>query len=202
MPTSNRLRKAFRRFRASYLGIDRHSFHIAQGFAQLHDLFGWSLADDFARLWIYHNVFDFIAVKQEPRRLVAGLVGDPASSGPSVEQSEWLLEEAREDFQRARQTRDALDEQRNETERGLERADRSLRDPVRSVVQTEGTASKVLDQYREAQREVDRLREILSFLSSWDCVPPRWDLRDISVLAREGLPGPYGFRGVCHGPAP
>ena len=115
------------------------------------------------------------ARKEEPRRLVAGLVGEAPSSGPSVSQAEWALEEARDDLKRARATREALDGQRQAAEHDLERADFTLRDSVRKVVQAEAGTSKLLVALDDARREVARLHEILTLLDARNCLHPHWD---------------------------
>ena len=109
----------------------------------------------------------------EPQRLTAGLIGDPAASGPSVEQATWALEEARADYQRALQTREALDAQRNDAERDLSDTERSVREAIRTVVRAEGNGEKELALYRDAQAEVARRAEIIALLDTWNCLPPR-----------------------------
>jgi hypothetical protein len=56
------------------------------------------------------------------------------------------------------------------------------------VVHAEGAANAVLAKYLEARREVARLHEILSFLSSRNCLPPYWDsVRQCSPTQAEAL---------------
>jgi hypothetical protein len=50
-----------------------------------------------------------------------------------------------------------------------------VRIAISAVVQADGGTSKVLAQCVEARREVGRLHEVLSFLSSRGCLPPYWD---------------------------
>jgi phage-related tail protein len=109
-----------------------------------------------------------------PKMLVARLLGDP-TSGPTVEEAEQALSDARAALESAQQTRDALDGQRRVAESSIANAHRSVREAVRLVVQAEGAAEPVLAQYIEARREVARLHEVLSLFSSRNCLPAYWD---------------------------
>ncbi len=71
--------------------------------------------------------------------------------------------------------REALDEQARAAQSALDDAQRSVRIAVSRVVQAESGANTVLARYVEARREVARLHEVLSFLSSRNCLPPYWD---------------------------
>jgi hypothetical protein len=115
------------------------------------------------------------ARKMEPQRIVGELLGDKKASGPSVEECEAALKQANDALARALRMRDALEEQQRAAEANVESAQRSAREAVSQVVQAEGGANTVLAQYLELRREAARLHEVLSFLSSRDCVPPYWD---------------------------
>ena len=115
------------------------------------------------------------ARKREPERLVSALLGDGGAPHPTVEQCEQALAAARAALERAIRTRDALDGQKTAVEASVENAHRSVREAVRAVFQTEGAANPVLAQFVDAQREMARLREVLSFLSSKNLLPPYWD---------------------------
>lgn len=115
------------------------------------------------------------ARKLEPTRIVGQLLGDKTASGPSVEECETALTQANDALVRAMRMREALDEQQRIAEASVESAQRSVRFAVSRVVQAEGGANTVLAQYLELRREAARLHEVLSFLSSRDCIPPYWD---------------------------
>jgi hypothetical protein len=111
---------------------------------------------------------------RESKMLVARLLGDP-TSGPTVEEAAQSLSSARAALERAQRTREAIDTQQRAAEASMVSAHRSVREAVRNVVQAEGAAEPVLAKYIEARREVARLHEILSLLSSRNCLPAYWD---------------------------
>ena len=76
---------------------------------------------------------------------------------------------------RAIHMRDALDGQQSAAEAAEDNAHRSVREAISKVVQAEGAANAVLAQYLEARRFSAQLHEVLTFLSSRNCVPPYWD---------------------------
>jgi hypothetical protein len=116
------------------------------------------------------------ARKLESRRTVAELTGaDISDFGPTVQSAEFLLEDARADLERAKQTREAVDAEQGKAESALANATSLLRDSVRTVIQSEGGADKVLAQHVEARREVARLHEILALLGACGCLPAYWD---------------------------
>jgi hypothetical protein len=116
------------------------------------------------------------ARKLEARRTVAELTGEnTADFGPSVQSAQFLLEDARADFTRAKETREAVDAEQAKAELALGNATSLLSDAVRDVVQSEGGADKALAQYVEAKREVARLQEILALLGANGCLPSYWD---------------------------
>jgi len=111
---------------------------------------------------------------REPKMLVARFLGDP-TSGPTVLEAELALTDARAALDCAQQTRDALDGQARAAESELGWAKSALGNAIAKVVHSEGAANAVLTQYVEARREVARLHEILSLLSSRNCIPKYWD---------------------------
>jgi chromosome segregation ATPase len=115
------------------------------------------------------------ARKREPQQLVTQLLGDQSAAEPTVEQCEKAVADARSALERALRMREALDGQIRAVQADVENAQRSVRIAVSRVVHAEGGANAVLTQYLEARREVARLHEILSFLSSRNCLPPYWD---------------------------
>jgi hypothetical protein len=116
------------------------------------------------------------ARKIEPHRLAAELTGDNTTDfGPSVQSAEFLLEDARADLVRAQQMRAILEKQQRSVEQDLQSAAQNVRNAMAQVVLAEGGADKALAQYRAAEAEVARLKEILSFLSFNGCVMGRWD---------------------------
>jgi len=116
------------------------------------------------------------ARKLAPRRTVLELTGaDTSEFGPSVQSAEFLLEDARDDLERAKQTREAVDADQAKTESALANATSLVRDAIRSVIQSEGGADKVLAEYVEARREVARLHEILALMGARGCLPRYWD---------------------------
>ena len=92
-----------------------------------------------------------------------------------MDECERALAQARSALDQAILMRDALDGQQRATEAAVASAQRSVRDAVSRVVQAEGNANMVLAQYVEARREVARLHEILSFLSSRNCLAAYWN---------------------------
>ena len=115
------------------------------------------------------------ARKREPQQLVSQLLGDQGAAEPTVEQCEKALAEARGVLERAIRMRDALDGQQSAAEAAEDNAHRSVREAISRVVQAEGAASAVLAQYLKSRRLSAQLHEVLTFLSSRNCVPPYWD---------------------------
>jgi hypothetical protein len=113
------------------------------------------------------------ARKREPQALVAKVLGDPC--GPSVQAALDALTGAKAALDLAEKTRDALDGQLQAAEAELGSANSALKKRIAEVVHSEGAASAVLAEYVEARREVARLHEILSLLSSRNCLPAYWD---------------------------
>jgi hypothetical protein len=129
------------------------------------------------------------ARKLEPKRLVSQLLGDPTAAVPGVEEAEQSLSAARASLERAIRMREALDAQQRAAEADVENNKRSVRIAISGVVAAEGAANAVLAQYLEARREVARLHEILSYLSSRDCLPPYWD--SVRQLPPTGAEAPW-----------
>jgi hypothetical protein len=112
---------------------------------------------------------------RQQKTLVAKLLGDPSSPGPTVEEAEQALVDARGTLVTAQRTRDALESQQRAAESTLGWAKSGLRDSIARVVHSEGAASAVLAQYLEARREVARIHEVLSLLAARNCLPAYWD---------------------------
>ena len=115
------------------------------------------------------------AKQREPHRIVAEMIGEGGGSDLSVQSAQWLLEEAQAELTQAQHARQILDKQRDQAQQFLGWADQGHREALRNVVAAEGAPDRVLDQYREAQREVARVREVLNALSRWGCLPNHWD---------------------------
>ena len=128
------------------------------------------------------------AKQREPHRIVAEMIGEGGCSELSVQSAQWLLEEAQAELTQAQHARQILDKQRGQAQQFLSWADQGLREAVRNVVTAEGGPDRVLYQYREAQCEVARVREVLNALSRWGCLPNHWDtVREFPATDAAGI---------------
>lgn len=112
-----------------------------------------------------------LAKKCEPQRTVAELLGDHVP-GPSVEEAEADLAEARADLVRAERVREAVNIERREAHSERQLAKHHVDSAIQNVVRAE-SADKLLARFEAAKMEVERQREVLTFLSG--SLPPNWD---------------------------
>jgi chromosome segregation ATPase len=111
------------------------------------------------------------ARKFEARRAVAELIGDQALPGLSLERADWMLEEAREELDRAKRAREAIDSQQRDAELALDWAENLVREAANRVVQADEASKTLVALYLEARREVERLEGSIQLLTARGCVP-------------------------------
>jgi hypothetical protein len=107
------------------------------------------------------------AQQNEPARIVAATLGDPAPEGPSVEQARKRLADAQAVQDRASRTRDAFREQERDAERELSYAQTAVRNAMDAVIATDPAIDRLIASYREKRRALEALRLTIEALAKY-----------------------------------